>query len=102
MARGWYGSEERAAAWCVHCRELLRDALARPLTREDQRQVARATLRRLLAIEPELPFGFIRQFPRARQAEMAAALAAGLHESLREDVSAMVAGEFGAVPDLAP
>jgi GT2 family glycosyltransferase len=99
---GHWSEEERAAAWCVHCRELLRDALARPLTREDQRQVARATLRRLLAIEPELPFGFIRQFPRARQAEMAAALAAGLHESLREDVSAMVAEEVSAVPDLAP
>jgi len=83
----WVWSDEvRATAWCMHCRELLRDALDMKLSPAQQRRVVRAVLRRVIAIEPDRPFAFIRECPRSRQSAMVAAVMAELdgRERLKE------------------
>jgi glycosyltransferase involved in cell wall biosynthesis len=77
----WVWSHERwADAWCMHCRELLSDAIDQALTADELLSIARAVVRRLLAIEPTRPFTFIREFSAARQAALVRALFAGLDE----------------------
>lgn len=78
---GDWTDETKAEAWCLHCCELLRDALDLELTADEQRIVLDAVLRRLLAIEPALPFALIREFPRPRQSSMVGALFAALRRS---------------------
>jgi glycosyltransferase involved in cell wall biosynthesis len=75
---GLWDEATRAAAWSMHCRELFLDALAQPLTPVEQRAIARAVLRRLLAIEPALPFAFLRDLPAARKRELITSLTVGL------------------------
>jgi hypothetical protein len=77
MQWGLWSDERRADAWCLHCRELLLDALTLPLGADEQQQIERAVLRRVLAIEPVRPFAFIRELAAARQAAMVAAVLAG-------------------------
>jgi glycosyltransferase involved in cell wall biosynthesis len=74
MQWGDWSDERKAQAWCMHCRELLRDGLRLKLPPGEDRLVVHAVLRRLLAIEPALPFAFIRDLPRRRQAAMVAAV----------------------------
>ncbi|MGH9386975.1 MAG: glycosyltransferase family A protein [Vicinamibacterales bacterium] len=73
--RHW-SDDRRAEAWSLHCGELLRDGLGQPLTPDEQLRIVHASLRRVLAIEPALPFQFIRELPRDRQASMVATLLA--------------------------
>jgi glycosyltransferase involved in cell wall biosynthesis len=74
---GRWDAETRVEAWTVHCRELLRDALDRPMSAPDRQRVVSAIVRRLLAIEPVLPFSFIRTLPRPRRLQMVDALLDG-------------------------
>jgi glycosyltransferase involved in cell wall biosynthesis len=83
MQWGDWNEETRANAWCMHCRELLRDGLRLKLSPGEQWLVVRAVLRRLLAIEPARPFPFIRDFPWSRKAAMVVALFAGLRGKQR-------------------
>jgi glycosyltransferase involved in cell wall biosynthesis len=71
---GRWDDETRAEAWGMHCGELLHDALAAPLTQDASTIILHAALRRLLAIEPALPFAFIRNFTIERQAALIATL----------------------------
>jgi GT2 family glycosyltransferase len=71
---GPWTEETKAKAWCMHCSELMRDGLRLDLSPGDRRLILQAVLRRLLAIEPALPFAFIRDFPQSRQASMVAAV----------------------------
>jgi hypothetical protein len=65
-----WDDETKIEAWCVHCAELLNVALDLDLTAAEQRLIVHATVRRLLMIEPALPFPFIRALPTARKASM--------------------------------
>jgi glycosyltransferase involved in cell wall biosynthesis len=71
---GHWTEETKADAWCMHCSELLRDAMSLNATLTERRLLVQAVLRRLLAIEPVLPFAFIRALPPPRQAAMVAAI----------------------------
>jgi hypothetical protein len=64
----------KADAWTMHCQELLCDALELRMTEAEQQDVLDATLRRLLAVEPRLPFGFIRAWSQDRQASLVSTL----------------------------
>jgi hypothetical protein len=75
---GDWDDPTRAAAWSMHCGELLRDALARPLSADERRSIADAALRRLLAIEPALPFAFIRDLPPERKLDLVESMSTGL------------------------
>jgi hypothetical protein len=77
---GNWSNDLRAEAWCLHCGELLRDALTLTLAPGEQRAIAHAVLRRALAIEPERPFSFIRDLPRSRQVAIVAAVLRQLRE----------------------
>jgi glycosyltransferase involved in cell wall biosynthesis len=68
----WHGwtDDQKIEAWCVHCRELLDVALELNPKREELQAIVRAILRRLLAIEPTVPFSFICGLPKKRKALM--------------------------------
>jgi len=85
---GDWDDERRADAWALHCRELLHDALELSLAPDEQEALVRAAIRRVLAIEPVRPFGYIRDLPLARQAALVASLLATLPESARAVIPA--------------
>ncbi len=64
----------KAEAWCMHCRELLAAGLTQELTSVERHQLVRAAVRRLLALEPDRPFPFVRGFTRAQQVAMVTAM----------------------------
>lgn len=78
MQWGRWSTDALADAWAMHCRELLADALAGEVSPGDARCLSQAAVRRLLAIEPELPFAFIGGYPPARQDALVRALLDGL------------------------
>ena len=77
---GPWSEETKATAWCVHCCELLRDALRLNLSVGEQQLIVDAVVRRVLAIEPVLPFAFIRELPEYRQGALVAAVRAELED----------------------
>jgi len=79
----WWGDDAKIEAWCVHCRELLDVALDVDPRREVQQLMVGAILRRLLAIEPTLPFSFIRDLPKERKSLMVDKLLGSLEPALR-------------------
>ena len=71
---GPWSQDRKREAWTLHCRELLEVALGLDLSAEEHKRVVDASVRRLLQIEPELPFAFIRELPRERKLAMVASL----------------------------
>ena len=78
MQWGRWPAGTLAEAWVMHCRELLHDALAGGGSPADEPRLVEAAIRRVLAVEPELPFALIRAYPRARQEALVRALLDGL------------------------
>ena len=71
---GPWTDEMKSEAWCLHCCELLDVALDLDLTPAEQGLIVRAAVRRLLQIEPNRPFPFIRDLPREWKRSMVASL----------------------------
>jgi len=74
MRWGGWDDETKIDAWCVHCCELLDVALDLDLTAAEQWLIVNAAVRRLLMVEPTLPFRFIRDLPTPRKSSMVACL----------------------------
>ncbi len=76
---GSWSDEMKREAWCVHCHQLLDVALGLDLSPAERSRVVAATVRRLLQVEPALPFPFIRSLPRQQKLAMVASLLGVMH-----------------------
>jgi hypothetical protein len=91
-----WDDQQRAAAWALHCRELLSDGLARFHEPREQELLLRATIRRVLAIEPDRPWRFLRDLPIGQKA----ALVAPLLQVARDRGSALASIGLGDDPEV--
>jgi GT2 family glycosyltransferase len=71
---GPWSEQRKQDAWTLHCGEMLDVALGLELTTEERKRVVDASVRRLLQVEPDLPFPFIRDLPRDCKLAMVASL----------------------------
>jgi glycosyltransferase involved in cell wall biosynthesis len=78
---GLWSNETKAAAYVMHCRELLHDALTLKLTPPERDRIVHTTLRRVLAIQPRLPFDFLRSLPPEQQSAIINAVLEELPDS---------------------
>lgn len=71
---GPWTKEMKTEAWRLHCCQLLDVALGLDLSPAEQSRVVAASVRRLLQVEPKLPFPFIRKLPLMRKLALVASL----------------------------
>jgi hypothetical protein len=86
-----WSDDQKIEAWCVHCRELLDVALDLDSSREELQFIVGAIVQRLLAIEPTIPFPFIRTLPKRHKVFMVCKLLRPLNrKKIGPTVSALI------------